>query len=472
MSETAAIQASNFETGIPDVKEDIAEEKKVYLNIAIIALLLVGMIALTSEVSPYVALIILSTVGISFGVLYRYEYSWAALVFVGGIFLASSVDQYLRATSSIGWNWILVVTAAGLFLRNNASIRVAVISAATMIGIQVLNHSDLYVAAESVIVPGAVMISLGSAFTIAEKLNQHLIHWAIGSRQKSEERSTMYYKQREELHIALNQIQRANIRLESLNRELEQAREEAESANRVKSWFLASMSHELRTPLNGILNFTGFVASGMLGPVNEKQIDVLKKAVMNGEHLLALINDVLDISKIESGSLALFVENDVDIQGEIQSVIATCETMLTDKEVRLIVDIPEMIPAIRGDRRRIRQIALNLLSNACKFTEKGHIAIRARHHDKDLVISVEDTGPGIAPEDYAAVFESFRQTEAGVRSGRGTGLGLPISRRLAEAHGGNIWLESEMGKGSTFFVSLPIQSEDLKVSLLQPEIGA
>ncbi len=255
------------------------------------------------------------------------------------------------------------------------------------------------------------------------------------------------------------------MRNAELYTQAQEARESAERSNRVKSQFLASMSHELRTPLNGIINFTRLVADGVLGAVNEKQTEILLKAVANSKHLLALINDVLDISKIEAGSLTLLIEDDVDVNQELQSVIDNAKGLLENKPVQLIVDIDETLPLIRADRRRVRQILLNLVSNACKFTDSGSITISAHQQDEQILFAVKDTGPGIAPEDQGTVFETFRQTETGLRKGGGTGLGLPISRRLAEAHGGKLWMESVPGEGASFYVSLFVRPETLQPTI-------
>ncbi len=249
------------------------------------------------------------------------------------------------------------------------------------------------------------------------------------------------------------------VRNAQLYTESQSAQQEAEKANRVKSQFLAAMSHELRTPLNAILNFSQFVSSGMLGTVNDEQVDVLNKITSSGKHLLSLINDVLDISKIESGALTLFVEAEVDLTEELKAVEAAGRSLLNGKPVEFIVDVQKDLPRVVGDRRRIRQIILNLVSNACKFTEEGQVTIQlCQKGDSEVLLTVRDTGPGIAPEDHPAIFETFRQTEAGLRHSEGTGLGLPISLRLAEAHGGRLWLESTLGQGSTFYVALPIRS--------------
>ncbi|MBI5929755.1 MAG: GAF domain-containing protein [Chloroflexi bacterium] len=262
------------------------------------------------------------------------------------------------------------------------------------------------------------------------------------------------------------------VRNAELFAEKEVALQEAERASKIKSQFLAAMSHELRTPLNAILNFSQFVSSGMLGTVNDEQVDVLNKITASGKHLLGLINDVLDISKIESGALTLFVEEKVNLASELQAVEATGRTLLQDKPVELKIEIENDLPVVVGDRRRIRQIMLNLVSNACKFTEAGEVNIQMRRHGmEEVLFSVKDTGPGIAPEDFEAVFETFRQTEAGLRQSEGTGLGLPISRRLVEAHGGHLFLESVLGQGSTFSFVLPIRSPQLLQMIRTSEKG-
>jgi signal transduction histidine kinase len=230
------------------------------------------------------------------------------------------------------------------------------------------------------------------------------------------------------------------------------------------------MSHELRTPLNAILNFSKFISSGMLGPISNEQKDVAEKITSSGKHLLNLINDVLDISKIESGSLRLFVENDVNLNQEAQQVVDAAWVLLAGKPVQLNVNIDNDLPQIVGDKRRIRQIMLNLVANACKFTETGSVTVEMHQQNGEIRFAVRDTGPGVAPEDYETIFESFRQTEAGLRHGEGTGLGLAIARRLAESHGGRLWLESQADEGATFHLSLPVRSEEL-VALLEKETG-
>lgn len=239
---------------------------------------------------------------------------------------------------------------------------------------------------------------------------------------------------------------------------LQAAREHAERANQVKSMFLASVSHELRTPLNAIINLTKFVGLGMYGSVNAEQTDILSKVEARSKHLLNLINDVLDISKIESGSLELFIEADVKVDEVITSAVETAQNLLPGKPISILCQIEPNLPTLTGDVQRIQQIILNLLSNACKFTEKGEIRVHACVQKGEIVISITDSGPGIAPENHELIFEAFRQTKDGLRKGEGTGLGLPISRRLAEAHFGRVWVESSPGNGAAFYVALPLET--------------
>lgn len=234
--------------------------------------------------------------------------------------------------------------------------------------------------------------------------------------------------------------------------------EELRQADFMKSQFLASMSHELRTPLNAIMNFTEMVAMGIMGPVNEDQVDLLGQSLDSSKHLLNLINDVLDISKIQAGKLNLFVEENVDLTAELKTVVGMVEPLLSNKPVKLVQDIDDNLPLLTGDRRRIRQIVLNLASNAAKFTDEGSITLSAKNRGDEVQLAVIDCGPGISAEMQEIIFEPFMQTPDGVKHAEGTGLGLPITKSLVAAHNGRIWLESVPGEGAAFYVTLPVHT--------------
>jgi len=249
----------------------------------------------------------------------------------------------------------------------------------------------------------------------------------------------------------LNQLEL--IRQSELKQTLE-ALHNAEESDRIKSQFLASMSHELRTPLNAIISFNQLLARGTFGEVNEEQVEYLDKTLDSSRHLLALINDVLDITKIQSGMLKLFLEDDFDISKEVGSVIAITEKLIEQKYVKLIINIERDLPLITCDKRRIRQVLLNLISNAIKFTEEGEIRIEVTSEGDLVRFSIHDTGIGIPEDQIETIFEPFIQTDTGIQHAHGTGLGLPISKNLVKAHGGRLWVESKLGEGSSFFFTL------------------
>jgi signal transduction histidine kinase len=228
-----------------------------------------------------------------------------------------------------------------------------------------------------------------------------------------------------------------------------------EVASKHKSQFLANMSHELRTPLNAIIGYTELILDNIYGEVPEKIRDVLQRLEKNGRHLLGLINEVLDVAKIEAGRLTLSM-GDYSIGEIVQTVSAALEALAAEKGLLLKVFVPEDLPVGRGDERRLTQVLMNLVGNAIKFTEAGEVRIEVQTSNEGFLVSVADTGSGIALPDQQYIFEEFRQVDSSnTRSKGGTGLGLSIAKRIVELHGGRIWVESELGKGSTFRFSMP-----------------
>jgi signal transduction histidine kinase len=240
-----------------------------------------------------------------------------------------------------------------------------------------------------------------------------------------------------------------------MNDELRRLYRELETTSRHKSEFLANMSHELRTPLNAILGFTQVLGGQMFGPVNEKQAEYLEDILSSGHHLLALINDVLDLSKVEAGQLELEITQ-FSLREALESGVLMVRERATQGGVEIGLAADPQVDIVEGDERRIRQVIFNLLSNAVKFTPAGGgVDVTAARADGEVRVSVADTGPGIPPEDHERIFGEFRQGEAGLARREGTGLGLALSKRLVVLHGGRIWVDSEPGEGSTFVFTLP-----------------
>ncbi len=261
-------------------------------------------------------------------------------------------------------------------------------------------------------------------------------------------------------------IRLATEELEERNRRLEWQSRELEKASRLKSEFLASMSHELRTPINAMLGYTALVREEIYGPLNDQQHNALKKVHGSSQHLLALINDILDLSKIEAGRMPLWLE-DVRIEGIVEELIQTVEPMIREKDVDLSTTVPEDLPTLHTDRTKVKQIVLNLLSNAVKFTHEGGVSLELGTMDDGARVSivVKDTGIGIDEAHLHSIFDDFRQVDqSSTRKYGGTGLGLSITRKLVDLMGGSISVESHEGEGSTFRVELPV-----RVSPLQDE---
>jgi signal transduction histidine kinase len=241
-----------------------------------------------------------------------------------------------------------------------------------------------------------------------------------------------------------------------MSAELGRLYQRLELASKHKSQFLANMSHELRTPLNAILGYAELMADGAYGELSEKMMGVLKRLEANGKHLLGLINDVLDLSKIEAGQLVLEL-SDYSVQDIAQTVRSTLEPLAADKKLGFKVEVAPQLPPGRGDGRRLTQVLINLVGNAIKFTDAGEVVITAAATDGSFHLSVRDTGPGISAADQARLFQEFQQADNAITKKKGgTGLGLAISKRIIEMHGGKIWVESQPGQGSTFAFTLPV----------------
>lgn len=309
----------------------------------------------------------------------------------------------------------------------------------------------------------------------------HVVRDISEQKRIEQERKDYLVRLEEAVAERTRELEDANRELQIVNRELDLRREEAETASRSKTDFLANMSHELRTPLNAILGFADIIQLGIAGPVTDKQKEFLKDISASGNHLLALINDVLDLSKIEAGKLDLELD-EFGIRDLIDGSLIMFKEKALKHRIRVKREVDEALSTVEADRRKLKQTLLNLLSNAFKFTpDGGSVQVRARRVEKDeergtsdeqekssivrasgrpssVEISVTDTGIGISPEHQAKLFQPFQQVETSLtRNYPGTGLGLSLCRRFVELHGGRIRVESEAGKGSTFTFIVPLR---------------
>jgi signal transduction histidine kinase len=255
-----------------------------------------------------------------------------------------------------------------------------------------------------------------------------------------------------------------------LFREIEDKSRQVEAANRHKSEFLANMSHELRTPLTAIIGFSEVLADKIFGELNDKQDEYMGDIVSSGRHLLSLINDILDLSKVEAGRMELDVTR-FDLPMAIDNALILIRERATRHGIKLEHDIDEHLGDVVGDERKFKQILLNLLSNAVKFTpEGGSIAVSAALTSDAVEVTVSDTGIGIAPEDQQTIFEEFRQVGTDAAKKReGTGLGLSLTKKFVELHGGSIRVESALGRGSTFTFTLPLNHENFDGARIDPD---
>ena len=259
------------------------------------------------------------------------------------------------------------------------------------------------------------------------------------------------------LALSLNQMaDQLQSYTTSLEQKVSEKTFELERANRHKSEFLANMSHELRTPLNAVIGFSDALKEQYFGALNDKQKEYVKDINDSGQHLLSLINDILDLSKIEAGKMDLALST-FHLPTAVENALVLVRERALRRQLQLSAEIAPDVGDAVGDERKFKQILINLLTNAVKFSyPNGWVKVMVARGTNEAVITVQDTGPGIAPEEHAAIFEEFHQVKtSGSAKQEGTGLGLSLARRFTELHGGRIWLESELGKGAAFSFTLP-----------------
>ncbi len=391
--------------------------------------------------------------------LYRSRYLYAVILFLAAQVIFITMMLSLLHDLAIGYLFLLTVVMGGAFLGPVGSFLAV---AVTVITETMLVHS-LPVGP----VGGGTLITLiivqFLAALVSAQAAQGLyaaLEAAESSARKAQEHAEEARQHRGELHRTLKSLDLAYAQLQRVNADLLQAREIADAALRFKKEFAAQTSHELRTPLNLIIGFSETMAFSQNSYGVKLPAAYLRDVTeihRNSRHLLTLIDDILDLSKLESGRMGLRFTL-VDIREVLQEVMETVQPLTQAKGLELILEVPESLPTLWLDRDRIHQILLNLLSNAARLTKQGRILlqVRLRERQNELLIEVSDTGPGIPPEMLSQVFEEYQQVGETAGSSGTTGLGLAISKRIVELHGGRIWAESEVGIGTTFSFVLPV----------------
>jgi signal transduction histidine kinase len=352
----------------------------------------------------------------------------------------------------------VVVFLVGLLLSPSNTLLAAVVSSLMIAFVPLAQMGNL--SYFSVYQVAAILLTFASAVLAMQVTGDlyQVTEWALQNYQRERRVAGELYDSRQELQRTLARSQALSERLQETNEELEAARASAEEAKHFRGQFLANMSHELRTPLNAIIGFSETMLKfpamydGVKLP-NAYESD-LQQIYGSGRQLLNLINDILDLSKVDAGKLDIQMDK-VDLKAVVSNVVLTASGLIGAKPIALETDLPDVMPFAWADRARVSQVLLNLYSNAAKFTDQGSLKLAVREVDGAIRMSLSDTGIGIAPENYEAIFEEFKQAETGRRDPRsGAGLGLAISRQLVTLMGGRIWVDSEVGKGSTFYFTL------------------
>jgi signal transduction histidine kinase len=459
-----------------EIKGDLSEEQHTYLGVifggtllASLLLLAVNALSATFALVPWICMA--GTLAVSYGFWRRQQTALASWIYTGGLLAAFTLLLWEQGPSVHVYFWMLLpVVLASLLFGPSEMGWVAALSVGLML-ITTAARVGVGDAIRSASTPVFLCIILVSALYVKARSTLDIVYWATDIQKKDSSRAEMFYEKSEQLREALLQLTHANSKLELLNKRLEEAQHQAERASQAKSIFLSNMSHELRTPLNVVIGYTSTMLDmpGMYGnvplpPAYRSDVQLIKD---NGYYLLGLINDILDLSKIEAGKLELH-RTSVDLPELFRGILSTSIGLVKDKPLQIRPDFPNDLPRVWADPTRVRQIILNLMSNAIKFTQTGSVTLHAHVADGNVQISVIDTGIGIPEKALNLIFDRFQQAEHDTdKQYGGTGLGLDISRQLARMHGGDLTVESTVGRGSTFSFAVPILVEPVEE---QPEI--
>jgi signal transduction histidine kinase len=397
----------------------------------------------------------------------RDRYEAAVWTYIGSLIIAFSVvltgsggsDPVTSARPLVPFVFPLIIMLIGFLLPVRDTLIALVICVLATLFLPSISQARFEIRPLQL----AAIVLMGLAAGIAAQISGELYgiaEWALDSYRKERGMKDRLFDTQQEVQRSFMRQKALAEQLQSTNQELEKARTAAMEAKNFRGQFLANMSHELRTPLNAII---GFSETMLNFPMMYDDVGLpvayrgdMAQIYTSGKHLLQLINDILDLSKVDAGKLDIEVEA-VELEPILKGVASTAQGLIGEKPVKLRREISPDLPKVRGDSLRLRQVILNLMSNAAKFTDKGEISLGAAlQPDSQVLFWVKDSGIGIPPSDLETIFEEFRQGAGGRRKGRaGSGLGLAICKQLLYLMGGKIWVESKLGEGSTFYFTLP-----------------
>jgi signal transduction histidine kinase len=387
-----------------------------------------------------------------------------------GVLPIFSVPLFGLASNPLIYLAAIGVLIAALMLSAKAAIWLACTTFGLLVAAMLASGLSLSESTAALSVMLVLLFGITALSASARTSIQDTIGWALDAGAKSNRREELLRVTQVELQETIYERERLNTQLQILNKDLDSARRAAEAAYRSKASFMATMSHELRTPLNLIIGFSTAMVEHPEMYDNQALPELYREDVAeirrSSKHLLGLINDILDLAKVEAGRLELHTKP-IALDDLLHEALKTGEGLLIGRPVALRREFEPGLPPVLADEVRVRQVLLNLLSNASKFTDTGTISLGARADERELVVWVRDSGIGIAPDDQLRIFGEFEQVEHEESKQRGgTGLGLSICRWLIQMHGGRMWVESNVGQGSSFYFALPLAST---ASLPQPE---
>ena len=426
-----------------------------------------------SSTTELIQLVVLPACAVAFGSLLcrmflrLNQVGAAAWVYGVGILTATSVLLYFGndATREFSpYANIIAIYIIGLMLPARAMLPLLILSVGSTLTVPWIADGAMTIPPTGALI--AIMVTVITAILSAQASGElyAIAEWALESYRRERSSSMRLFESRQEVERSFLRQQALTLELQETNDELAVAQRAAEEAKHFRGQFLANMSHELRTPLNAVIGFSETMLNFPLMYNNtelptEYQGD-LEQIHNSGKHLLNIINDILDLSKIDAGRLEIDIQR-VDLEPILKGALSTAIGLVGGKPIKLLRETPDDIPNVKADPVRVRQVLLNIYSNAAKFTEEGQVKLVLKHDKERVTISVSDTGEGIHPDDLPHIFDEFRQGAAGRKKARaGSGLGMTISRQLMELMGGEIRVESELGKGSTFTFTLPIYTEE------------